>query len=189
MKKLLLPVMFLSALALSGATLPAVATESVETVSAVESVIVADSGAVLSAPTVEITTEPAPEPVAAPVEAEPVYVAPVEPVATVEPVQPAPTTPEPVAVPVEPVATPEPVAATVEPAIECTEDQPCWDCNTMGNRLCGLNEAIALSGYDSGTFFNYYVGIYPVGTVVNTDDYKEVTSVINPSLKYVFTAR
>lgn len=20
---------------------------------------------------------------------------------------------------------------------ECTEDMPCWDCHTMGNRICG----------------------------------------------------
>jgi hypothetical protein len=23
------------------------------------------------------------------------------------------------------------------PMIVCEEDQPCWDCNTMGNRICG----------------------------------------------------
>lgn len=30
----------------------------------------------------------------------------------------------------------EPVKAVVEPVI-CEEDMPCWDCKTMGNKICG----------------------------------------------------
>ena len=26
---------------------------------------------------------------------------------------------------------------TTEPPVECQEDMPCWDCETMGNRVCG----------------------------------------------------
>lgn len=31
-------------------------------------------------------------------------------------------------------ATRTPVTRT---AVECNEDEPCWDCETMGNRICG----------------------------------------------------
>jgi len=27
--------------------------------------------------------------------------------------------------------------AKAKPAPECMEDQPCWDCRTMGNKICG----------------------------------------------------
>jgi hypothetical protein len=44
----------------------------------------------------------------------------------------------------EGVATPTPTASATfvlpEPllsAVTCTEDEPCWDCETMGNRICG----------------------------------------------------
>jgi hypothetical protein len=33
------------------------------------------------------------------------------------------------------VVTPADVQRTVNDA--CVEDEPCWDCQTMGNRLCG----------------------------------------------------
>lgn len=23
------------------------------------------------------------------------------------------------------------------PAVSCQEDEPCWDCDTMGNQICG----------------------------------------------------
>lgn len=32
---------------------------------------------------------------------------------------------------------PAPAPATVTSAQPCEEDQPCWDCSTMGNRQCG----------------------------------------------------
>lgn len=35
---------------------------------------------------------------------------------------------------------PEPVQPASGPAVEapvCQEDEPCWDCETMGNRVCG----------------------------------------------------
>lgn len=28
-------------------------------------------------------------------------------------------------------------AASASPAARCQEDAPCWDCRTMGNRVCG----------------------------------------------------
>lgn len=31
-----------------------------------------------------------------------------------------------------PPRTPAPV-----PSVSCVEDEPCWDCDTMGNRTCG----------------------------------------------------
>lgn len=131
MKKLFLPVMFLSALALSGATVPAVATP-VAAPAVVESVeaVTADPSAVLSVDTVAVATVPAP--------------APVEPTPTPAPVAPSVAPAEPVAAPVEP--TPAPVAPAVDsaesyvptpPVVECHEDEPCWDCTTMGNKICG----------------------------------------------------
>lgn len=27
------------------------------------------------------------------------------------------------------------------PAVECIEDMPCWDCSTMGNHICGPDDA------------------------------------------------
>lgn len=42
---------------------------------------------------------------------------------------------EPEPAPVAPVSTPAPVAS---PSVaRCQEDEPCWDCATMGNRICG----------------------------------------------------
>lgn len=58
----------------------------------------------------------------------PVYVTPVATPAYVAPVQP-------VAVPVAPVETAKPVAVATEPV--CMEDEPCWDCKTMENKICG----------------------------------------------------
>ena len=40
----------------------------------------------------------------------------------------------PVAPPLEPP--PSTTTTTVPPAV-CQEDEPCWDCETMGNRICG----------------------------------------------------
>lgn len=34
--------------------------------------------------------------------------------------------------------TPEDIKRTLEQA-PCAEDEPCWDCETMGNRICGPN--------------------------------------------------
>lgn len=28
-------------------------------------------------------------------------------------------------------------------SVRCTEDMSCWDCRTMGNRICGEQSAIA----------------------------------------------
>lgn len=39
---------------------------------------------------------------------------------------------------IPPVIDPGPAPATVAAkATECHEDEPCWDCHTMGNRICG----------------------------------------------------
>ena len=49
------------------------------------------------------------------------------------------TVPEaPVYVPVAPVApVAAPVAPVAVPVAVCHEDEPCWDCKTMGNKICG----------------------------------------------------
>lgn len=65
----------------------------------------------LESPTV--ATVPAPEVTAQPVES------PAQPVQVAQPVQPVQVA--------QPVATPAP----------CEEDEPCWDCKTMGNHICG----------------------------------------------------
>lgn len=38
-----------------------------------------------------------------------------------------------------PVQLIEPVTLTADtaPLVRCEEDMPCWDCHTMGNRICG----------------------------------------------------
>lgn len=70
---------------------------------------------VTTAATTEAPTAPATEAPATPVE------------------EPTTAAPEPTTDPTtEPTVSPEP---TVEPA--CMEDQPCWNCSTMGNRICG----------------------------------------------------
>jgi hypothetical protein len=135
-----MPVMFVAALALSASTVPAVATVPVEPVAVVEAVdITADAGAVLAAETVSVET------VAAPVVVEPVAV-PAEPVALVVPAEPVAVPAEPATAPVEPdaPATAEPTAPATDESYpappasyECVEDEPCWDCATMGNLICG----------------------------------------------------
>lgn len=35
------------------------------------------------------------------------------------------------------LATYHPEADTTPPPTTCQEDMPCWDCATMGNRICG----------------------------------------------------
>ena len=74
---------------------------------------------VLSFDKVTVTTEAAPAP-------EPEYIEPVY-------VEPVPVAPVP-----EPVYVQTPVPPHGEPAPPvCQEDEPCWDCKTMGNRICG----------------------------------------------------
>lgn len=149
-RKAILPLLMLAGLAMSSATVPAVATETLAPAVAVESInVTADPGAILTADTVAVTTTPAPvEPTAPTAPAtEPAPVATTEPVAapvtTVPVATAAPVTTAPVAAPVAPVvtapATTEPVESYVAPApsYECMEDQPCWDCKTMGNKICG----------------------------------------------------
>lgn len=36
-----------------------------------------------------------------------------------------------------------------EPPAECQEDEPCWDCQTMGNRICGPNQIQELEAWAS----------------------------------------
>lgn len=48
------------------------------------------------------------------------------------------------------VAAPVATVAAVGPVGRCEEDQPCWDCATMGNRLCGYGTAGGPSGSIDG---------------------------------------
>lgn len=70
----------------------------------------------------------------------------------------------------------------------CLEDEPCWNCSTMGNRICGLTEAIDLSGYTPERFKIQYVGLF-----AHSDDpamkrfgNRYVQSATNPAYDYVF---
>lgn len=36
------------------------------------------------------------------------------------------------------LATYHPEADTTPPTTRCEEDMPCWDCSTMGNKICGI---------------------------------------------------
>lgn len=161
----------------------------------------------LTAPTVDlsydtttITTTQAPAPLPEPTPALPP--APVEEQPTTDPVEPAPTTVEeqPTAAPTEdnldsypappPVIPATPTAPTAndsnpDAGATCLEDEPCWDCNTMGNRICGKGEAIALSGYpDLDTFNARYIGVFKVG--LQREGYRYVQSVVSPEYSYVF---
>lgn len=182
MKKVLagLGVLALVTLGSTGATFPATADE-VQPVAE----IVVQSDAIVASPDVTlsqsepvVTTSPAPEPIV--VTVEPV-VAPVE---YVEPV----VAPEPVAVVAEVT---EPVAVDV-PVI--TENSPEWDCATMGNLICGTTEAWLLflesrpnmpDNMLATAFNRAYLGLFPLEYVKPMNSI-EVTSVINPSLKYVY---
>jgi len=55
-----------------------------------------------------------------------------EPTPTPTPTEPTPT---PTPTVTEPTPTPTPTPTETEPP--CEEDQPCWDCETMGNKKCG----------------------------------------------------
>lgn len=53
---------------------------------------------------------------------------------------PTPTVPSAIAKVATPTTAPAPapVETTAAPApVQCEEDQPCWDCTTMGNKICG----------------------------------------------------
>jgi hypothetical protein len=159
MKKLLLPVVLLSALALSGATVPAVAeSPATVTVEAVQTVT-ADSGAVLTPATVEVsttaatvqtvTTTPDPTTPAVPATVEPTT-APVTPAPTATTV-PATTAPAESYVPPAPVEGPAPVSTPVADAIQ--EDDPRWNCETMGNKVCGPASGESVDNWLSRTCF------------------------------------
>lgn len=51
-----------------------------------------------------------------------------------------------------PAATVELHAAPAVPATSCAEDQPCWDCTTMGNHVCGVELAAGENAYDEGAY-------------------------------------
>ena len=44
----------------------------------------------------------------------------------------------PVAVTVGLLSTPYPLPSSIEPSSVCLEDEPCWDCSSMGNLECGI---------------------------------------------------
>lgn len=50
--------------------------------------------------------------------------------------------------------TSNPPATESAAAVTCQEDEPCWDCETMGNRICGLpdvpaNEALRAAAWET----------------------------------------
>jgi hypothetical protein len=38
----------------------------------------------------------------------------------------------------------------------CVEDMECWDCATMGNRICGTEYATGPHAYDHGAYVGGY---------------------------------
>ena len=48
-----------------------------------------------------------------------------------------------------PVLTGLTVSAPQTPLVPCREDQPCWDCLTMGNHLCGPTAAGQAEAWDA----------------------------------------
>lgn len=69
--------------------------------------------------------------------------------------------------------------------VTCQEDEPCWDCQTMGNHVCGPNPLIAVKGelYElrapnrpgcfvepSNTVDGFEIILYPDIAAVNSAD-------------------
>lgn len=159
---------------------PATADEVPAPVSSVEEVITAP---VVDLPVTEptVTTEPAPVTVAepAPVAAEPVVEAPVaDPVVT-----------DPVVVPEPVVSAPVETAPVCEngwilaedhscvnpnfydPAPVCQEDEPCWNCETMGNRTCGPGAGESIDNWLLRACFGPILHEYP--NIMRTCKYQE----------------
>lgn len=135
--------------------------------------------AVLTFDSPVVATEPAPEPEPEP--APVVLVTESTPVIAEPVTEPAPVEPAPV-VTTEP--TPEPAPTTTTQIIH--EDSPEWDCATMGNFICGLDEGKALWKATGSTadFHMVYLGLTPVGP--QREGYEYIPSVINPAYHYVF---
>ena len=163
----------------------------------------------LTYPSSEVSTTPAPTeapaPAPAPVEAPsqaPVE-APVEPATEVVSEQPTAAPTAPTQAPVAPVEAPVEAPAPFEPregfttvdGAPCMEDDPCFNCLTMGNFFCGTNEAFALyvsQFAPEGTpeeqrvaFDAHYLGVYPTNGGNNPEAVK-VTSIINPAYEFHF---
>lgn len=139
----------------------------------------------IQAPTTQLTyeeptvvTQPAPVQAPAPVQPAPVQVAPA-PVSA--PVQPAQT--------VAPVPTPTPTAAqTTAPA--CEEDMPCWDCETMGNKVCGPTAEETTAAYAALEYHGYSDADY-MGIFADTEEFDFFAYTVVPTgttgLNYVFS--
>lgn len=165
----------------------------------------------LTYPSSEVSTTPAPveapapeAPAPAPVEAP--YEAPVEAPAEVVVEQPTaaptPTTEAPVAPAEAPTEAPAPVdprqGMTTVDGTPCMEDDPCFNCLTMGNFFCGTSEAFALyvsqfapegtPEEQQAAFTANYLGVYPTngGNNVGVEGLVTVTSVINPTYEFHF---
>jgi hypothetical protein len=49
----------------------------------------------------------------------------------------------------------------VQPTPDCQEDQPCWDCGSMGNMICGTwADAKASADACGGTVYFHKEGMY-----------------------------
>lgn len=103
----------------------------------------------------------------------------------------APTAPDTAGYPAQPPAPTDLV--TAGPAVPtagavCYEDEPCWDCSMMGNRICGLTEAINLSGYTPERFNAQYIGLFPHSDnpAMKRFGYRYVQSATNGAYDYVF---
>lgn len=57
---------------------------------------------------------------------------------------------------------------TVALSTTCEEDQPCWDCETMGNRLCGTGQR---AGEEWDRQFDDTVGSSPIDDQIYIDGY------------------
>jgi hypothetical protein len=149
--------------ATADAPVPATVSASTEIVTAPDTVLHSESPEILTvaAPVV------APEPVAVPeTVAEPATVVTPEPTAS-EPVASSVAT-EPAPATATATATPEP-ESYVPPAPEpntpaCMEDEPCWDCDTMGNGICGNPVCLAANLFtldEAGTCGAVPAGLTP----------------------------
>ena len=64
--------------------------------------------------------------------------------------------------------TTQPAASTSTAAPACQEDEPCWDCTTMGNQICGPTTTTIVSDIVDPVVVSTTVGVPANTTLPNT---------------------
>lgn len=136
------------------------------------------------APVVQLTeAEPSVQTTPAPVVETPAPVETAAPVATEDTLDtyPAPTPSIPAPTPTVPTDTATP--APRMPAHDCLEDEPCWNCETMGNHICGAVPEETLDNWLARVCDGPKLGDAYAGIMRNC--YWQEAVALNPNLTYV----